>query len=657
MSDEMRDIFAWQMGIPTGAVEPMGIWPDTEYWWGIFYEYYFSPGNYAYSIAQSGADKFVGSLRGWFDDVHKWIVSKWGQLHAWFEGIKEYIRFLWRNLTDAMIDLYVFIGNKVKSIFQVIDNWAGILWTWLVSGIWSIINAITGVLVDLYTKITSTLAEWFETIRATIVKFFEDPFQWVLDLGAEIWGALKYLAAQMWSALIVAANVAAAWIGEKIVAVAPVLVEYFRDLAVWFWELIKGAFFFVKDQIAPAVAEATSGALGWLKDQFTHIMGLAYKELTDQAGNFIPMTPERAPKLAAIMFGSAVGFGALAHGIALGVEAIPNIKYMGVHYLSAFAARMGSFGTIAAATMGVIAAVALRRPMTYYMHSVLRPIQPSAGDLMMMAVKPDITPATFRRGMAYEGYSNFWIDAFQKTMYHEPRYFELSMMAEDESATAKWLYVKARRSGYSEDDSKIFVTSIAKKASRTQRQDYYKQAFNLFKEGYISRATFKTYLENLDMRPEAQEFAIAGADFAYQYDLFRDLVSAHRTAFRRDLITEDELAASLSALGLNPDRVDAIVYIEWAKKTPSAVKKERKEIAKEWAAVQKKYTTLYIEAFRRDLIDEGDLATYLIALGVKEMVARATARYEAIKRVPKPKYEEVGEYVLPPPPEPPLLEE
>lgn len=655
MNDEEREIFAWQLGLPTGEAQPMGIVPTTEYWRGLFFEYYFAPGWYAYSIGQTAIDKFVGAFRQWFDDIHKWIIDRWGQLHAWFNGIEQYIKFLWQNVTDALQDLYKFIGNKVESVFQVIDNWASILWTWLASGIFTVVDALTAVLVDMYTKITDTLAEWLETIRATIAQFFEDPFQWVYDLGLEIYEALEYLGALLWNAAIDAANVAAAWIGEKIVTAAPVFIEYLRDLAIWFWELIKGAFFFVKDEIAPAVAEATSGALGYLKDSFTNLMGLAYRELEQAASSFVPMTPERAPKLAAIMFGSAVGFGALAHGIALGVEAIPNIKYMGVHYLSAFAARMGGFGTIAAATMGVLAAVSLRRPMTYYMMSLLRPTQPAAADLMMMAVKPDISATTFRRGMAYEGYSDFWIDAFQKTMYHEPRYFELSMMAEDESATAAWLFIKARRSGYTEADSKIFVKSIGKKASRTQRMDFYKQAFNLFKEGYIPRETFKGYCEQLEMRPEAQEFAISGANLAYQFDLWKDITSAHRTAFRRDLITEEELSANLTAMGLAPERVDAIVYSEWVKKTPSSTKAARKEIAKEWAAVQKKYTTLYIEAFRRGLIVESDLVTYLIAMDVKEEVAKATARYEAIKKIPKPKGEEIPVGLLPPPPEPPEL--
>ena len=646
--ESVRD---WQMeGQPEIlAGEGKSYWADF-FWWGRSGEWLHS-----YIVEQTGIDPFIGSLKTFFQNMYLWLTQKWNKLQAWFAGLEAFIQFLWQNLNDTIRDFRSWIWVRFEGLINLIWNTFTLLFWELTAALGTFFDKIVAPVREIWVQITETLRDWFEKIQAAIAAFLSDPMQWALDLGASIWESLESLGALIWNAMIDAANVAADWFGERIAVLAPQVIEYLRDVIVWFWDLIRDAFVFVRDQIVPAVAGATSGALGFLKDQFTHLMSLAYKEIEDFVGSFVPMTPEKAPRLAALMFGSAVGMGALAHGIALSVEAIPNIKYMGVHYLSAFAARMGSFGTIAGATMGVMAAVSLRRPFTYYLQSLMRPMQPRSGDLMMMAVKPDIPPEVFKRGMAYEGYSDYWIGRFQATMYHEPRYFELSMMAEDAIASAEWLFTKARRSGYSEKDSKIFVSSIAKKAARTQRQDYYKQAFNLYKEGYIGRERFKTCLTHLEMRPEAMEYAIMGADFAYQYDLFRDLVSAYRTAFRRDLITEDEFSSSLSALGLEAERVDALVYIEWTRKTPSAVKAERKEIAKEWAAVQKEYSRIYIEAFRRGLIEEGQLAIYLIAIGVKEQVARATARYEALKKLPKPKYEEVGEEVLPPPPEPPKL--
>lgn len=637
--------------------DPQPAYYVNPYWDNWFWKMFDLHGGVAMAIESIGIDPFIESFKQFFLDIYNWINAKWDQLWTWLHDISTYIESLWNSLGASAIALYEWIGERLESLMNMINNWGVMLWEWLISDIWAVVDYLIAPLREIWDYLTATLAEWFATIQATIANFFSDPFQWVLDLGAEIWDTVKYLAAQIWDAMIETANAAASWIGEKIAGTIPVLSEYLREILAWFWDWIKDAYVFVKDNIIPAVYEATSGALGYLKDEFTHLMGLAYDEILGYAESFAPMTPERAVSLGAIMFGSAVGFGALAHGIALSVEAIPNLKYMGVHYISAFAARMGGFGAISAATMGVIAAVSLRRPMTYYMQSLLRPMQPMAMDLKIMAVKPDIPMNTFRKQMAYEGYSDYWIDRFEATMFTEPRYFELSMMGEDEGATPDWLYLKARRSGYTEEDAKVFVSSLLKKVTRTQRQDYYKQAFNAYKEGYIDESQFKTHLDDLDMRPEAQELAISAAELAYRTDLQKDLVGAYQTAYRNDLISEEEFTASLSALGLIRERVDTLVYLEWVRKTPSALKAERREIEKEWREVQKNYTSIYIESFRRGLITEEDLATYLIAIGIKEEVARATARYEAIKKVPKVKIPEVLPPAIPPPPSPPVYEE
>ncbi|MBA7687202.1 hypothetical protein ES703_95663 [subsurface metagenome] len=456
--------------------------------------------------------------------------------------------------------------------------------------------------------------------------------------------------------MLEAATLVGGYIGTKLTEFAPVVTEYFRDVAIYVWDAIKAAFIFVVEDLLPAAWESASGAMGWLKDEFTNIIGLAYDEIMEKATALVPITPERSVQIAAGMFGTAVGFGALAHGMALAVEALPNIKYMGVHYLSAFVARMGSFGTISSATMGVIAALAIREPFSYYMKSILRPTQPREMDLQIMAVKPDIDLETFRQGMKYQGYTDFWIDAFERTMYHEPSYFELSMLGEDEAATEEWLFTKARRSGYTEVDATVFVSSMIKKVTRDQRKEYYKQAFNAFKEGFISDTQFKEHLDHLDIRPEAKELATDAANLAYQTDLNKELISTYRTAFRQDLIDDRELEVSLSNLGMTEERVYSIVELEWVKKEPKILKAERKEIETEWRKIQSEHSRLYIESFRRGLITEDELATNLIAVGIENRAAKATARYEAIKLVPKPKPVEILIPVIPSPPSPPVYD-
>lgn len=598
----------------------------------------------------------LSDIRTWFQDIHTWVTYWWKKLAGWFEGVETYIEFLWNNLATYISDLGTTIKDEILGLANFVSN----IYTWVV---WNFVDDVKTFVINFFRPITdawdsvvTTLIDFYNEIRDAIVGFLATPYEWMKNALTDLWDWLGSIAVSIWDSMLEAATLVGGYIGTKLTEFAPVVTEYFRDVAIYVWDAIKAAFIFVVEDLLPAAWESASGAMGWLKDEFTNIIGLAYDEIMEKATALVPITPERSVQIAAGMFGTAVGFGALAHGMALAVEALPNIKYMGAHYMSAFVARMGSFGTISSATMGVIAALAIREPFSYYMKSILRPTQPREMDLQIMAVKPDIDLETFRQGMKYQGYTDFWIDAFERTMYHEPSYFELSMLGEDEAATEEWLFTKARRSGYTEVDATVFVSSMIKKVTRDQRKEYYKQAFNAFKEGFISDTQFKEHLDHLDIRPEAKELATDAANLAYQTDLNKELISTYRTAFRQDLIDDRELEVSLSNLGMTEERVYSIVELEWVKKEPKILKAERKEIETEWRKIQSEHSRLYIESFRRGLITEDELATNLIAVGIENRAAKATARYEAIKLVPKPKPVEILIPVIPSPPSPPVYD-
>ena len=652
----------WQMGerevmpgtdIPALTTEAMG--EVQKYTYPVFVADV-RDGWYVNLVSQEVTYSLLSDIRTWFHDIHSWIWLLWGKMRLYFDDLFIYIETLWNNLATYISDLGTTIKDEILGVANFLSN----IYTWVV---WNLVDDVTTFVINLFKPLTdawdyvvNTLIDFYNEIRDAITGFLATPYEWITTALTDLWDWLGSIAVSIWDSMLEAATLVGGYIGTELTAFAPVVTEYLRDVLVYVWDAIKAAFIFVVEDLLPAAWESATGAIGWLRDEFTNLIGLAYDEIMDKATALLPITPERSVQVAAGMFGAAVGFGTLAHGMALGVEAVPNLKYMGVHYLSAFVARMGSFGTISSATMGVIAALAIREPFSYYMKSLIRPTQPREMDLQIMAVKPDINLETFRQGMKYQGYTDFWIDAFERTMYHEPSYFELSMLGEDEAATEDWLFTKARRSGYSEVDATVFVSSMIKKVTRDQRKEYYKQAFNAFKEGYISDTQFKEHLDHLDIRPEAKELATKAADLAYRTDLNKELISTYRRSFQDDIITEHELDAILSYLGLTEERVDSIIEIEWVKKEPKILKAERKEIETEWRKIQSGYSRLYIETFRRGLITGDQLETNLIAIGIIAKAAKATARHEALKLVPKPKPLEIIIPVIPSPPSPPVYE-
>jgi len=390
------------------------------------------------------------------------------------------------------------------------------------------------------------------------------------------------------------------------------------------WPLLKLVWDKIVEQIGPALKK--------LDDKLTHCAIDIYDKLIKRATAEGHITPEKAPVVALDMYKFAFAAGLAAHASATLLELLHPLKRIGAHQISAMIGDFAAFGRIAAATVGVYATVALGIPMRYNVQAWARPVIPDDRLLQIMAVKPDISIDEFRKYMAYHGYSDYWIDRIQRTMYHEPRYFELKMMSEDHAATEEWLFTKSRRAGFTEEDSRIMVSSYIKSATRTQRMDYYRQAFYLYKEGFIRKEVFDRLLAALELRPEALDFAKKAADLAYMLDYTKDLVTLYRDQYLKDLISEDELRLAYVALGMPLERADLLVRKAVIRKKPKPAQREKPQVEKAATQLRTKYMSLYRELYRKDLIDEQQYLAYLRQLGITDELAEVTVALEQVKK-------------------------
>lgn len=414
------------------------------------------------------------------------------------------------------------------------------------------------------------------------------------------------------------------------------LVPAFEAVLKSIWEWIKKTFSDFWDLIKEYIIPPLKDGLKWLNDQFENLGRKTYDGLAKLMQESGPITPERAPALALKVYGFAFSMGMAAHGVASGVELLHPLKRIGVHHIAAMLGDFAGYGRIAAATMGVMTSVTIAQPMQYAASYLARSKLPDDRLLQIMAVKPDIDIPTFRKGMAYMGYPDYWIDKVQRTMYHEPRYFELKMMSEDHAATGEWLYEKSRRAGFTEKDSEIMVSSYIKSATRTQRMDFYRQAFYLYKEGYIRPDVFGTLLAGLELRPEGTDFAARAADLAYMLDYTKDFVALYTSEFLKDIITEDELRLALVALGMQIERADLLVRKAAIRKRPKPKQPSPKVGEAALTKVQTKHVSLYTTLYRKGLIEEKTFLANLLQLGITTDLAEVTVALEVAKKLKPP---------------------
>jgi len=349
-----------------------------------------------------------------------------------------------------------------------------------------------------------------------------------------------------------------------------------------------------------------------------------------------PITPERAPALGMKLFGAALTFGLAAHAASIGLELVHPLKSLGFGQAVGILGDMASFGPISAATMGVLIYGTVRRPFQYAVNAVTRSQIPDEMTLQIMAVKPDIPMDQFVSTMKYHGYSDYWIDRIKRTMFHEPRYFELKMMSEDEAASEEWLFEKSRRAGFNEADSKIMVSSYIKSATRSQRQDYYKQAFYLYKEGFIDDGDFDAVLDRIEMRPEGKRFAKYAAEYAYRQDVIKDEIKYWTDNYLKDVINATELSLYLTLLGIRSARVLWMVGLAKTRKRNKPSQAESKQLEQVMDQARAKYAQAYVYEYRKGIINLKQLEANLIALGIHPELAEATAALEEARKAELP---------------------
>jgi len=154
-------------------------------------------------------------------------------------------------------------------------------------------------------------------------------------------------------------------------------------------------------------------------------------------------------------------------------------------------------------------------------------------------------------------------------------------------------------------------------------------AVRRYREGYTSDAELLGELQQLGYPPSRSERYQRQAHLDYETDLLADLITAHRTAFGKGLITREQLGSALDELGLRSERIEAILDIEDAKAATKITTKPAKK-RYETAAGKARIAAAKAE-YQSGSISQGELED---ALGAEEMPAElvdATVQLEWAK--------------------------
>lgn len=433
---------------------------------------------------------------------------------------------------------------------------------------------------------------------------------------------------------------------------------YFADAfksalqAMWQWilEQIKALI----DLVVSVVREPLETAWEGLKGQISKTALDLYNELTKAFGGHSPITPAEAPALAVRLYTNALIAGTSAQAIAGVIEIVHPLKNLGVAQLAALVGDFGDFRGLASNVIGPLYRNVLGRLMTYHFQNVHRPMIPDERLLIEFRSKREIDKKQFDEAMGYQGFSPEWTDIIERWQWKDPRMFEIIRLAdvglEQGPAPAAempwlkrfgvtgkrlkdwWLYRKFMRAGYEDVDLDVMVNFIHRREVAFALT-YVRTAIRRnYRWGYLDDKELETWIDRLNLPEQAKEWIFWAGELDREYFYKQDLVAYYKTAFRQDVLDDDELLVSLVSMGLPAREANIIVRTEKVKKTPKPSRQRKKEREKATLDLQKKYVTLYTQQYRKDLITSEQLRHSLLAIDLSPDLAEVTVAIESAKK-------------------------
>lgn len=636
-----------------------------------------------------------------------WLVAKlvgpvrdqiWGSLVAFVQHELDILIAPLREIRDRLYWLLAamqaapsIINNAVNSLR---DHVVGQIAYWLAAiraGADAIRDRIGAELAAARVAVQATLAGWLGAIRAALdglreriaseltsarVLLATTLAGWLNNLRAGVEALRERIASEMAAARALISGTLAAWLGQA-VAILNSIPE--RLAAAWRGLLLM-AIEWLQARFADWTRASQNALFGLLNIGSQVVLGMGEQlakgpppQLNAILGRMTAsleaglagiqgivlgqgqITPELAPAVAVRAFGAASGLGFSAHLLSTAIELVHPLRYVGLHFLSGFLADMGSFSSVSNAIMGVMCREAIGYPMAYNIRARTRPTIPTTGDLQAMRRKHNLWASEFAQGMAYQGYSDFWIQRFEEYLPADPRLLELARIFESSAPSGApgadaiaylerlgittraipdwWIEMKLALAGYNWIDIPQLKGALMHKVSNSSRLRLDAAASVLFRNGYMEEATFRATIARSEATPDALEMKVRAEKLAALGDDIQDLVALYTDQFLKDVLTEAELLLALVNCGVTRHKAEILTARAAIRKMPKPAAPSRAAEEAELKKLQTSYSELYRRQYAADLITADAYYNDLVAVGIAPRLAAVAVEIELTKRV------------------------
>ncbi|MEM4846466.1 MAG: hypothetical protein QW794_01745 [Thermosphaera sp.] len=527
----------------------------------------------------------------------------------------------------AVGNIFNAIRNAFSPIFDPLARFASAFHDFVTRTIPSFFNSVAGFfnrVVEFFTRDVPSFFGWIRDGLNNIAEFLTKRIpEFFTKTVPE---ALSNFAKWLWDNFINAVKTVWGWINEHIV---PPLRSALENI----WNVIQGAVSYLIESVSSlwnrTIELARRGDIVGIILQYLPIMGLS-------------LSIAVAVDLASIkIVGSGFDPQAIRQQVAKFIDALFDPKLF----------------------TSVFTAIAVQKPLEYAVKYQLRTEIPPPSDLLKFYAKNWIDINILREYMARHGFTDYWIDIYEKSVWVEPRFDQVFIAYQrgviPREDYERWLNVlnilRVPRPGMRVADVAIFEESMYRMPSPfviayaadsgvlseedikeilrmelihprfidvTAKALYYRslrdeisQAIRALLDDYADLAVPRTELEaqlrGVGKRPEEIDLLSRVAEARRRRSIRRMFVRTALNSYLNADITEEELTHFLTRAGLDPEAINALLDL-------ARIARDYFYVPKKTADERRTLAAIYLKRYARGLITESELYAKLAELMFSE---------------------------------------
>jgi hypothetical protein len=600
-------------------------------------------------VFQDGFNFVINTVSPYFDWLWKWLQTAFGNLWG---DINSFLQNLWNGLQD--------LGQTVRDKVDSINSWFSNEFIdpfidWLLKFPQNFVGAIETLINSLGTRLENwfthrspgfpgILEAWLDIVRDWISRNITG-VDWrtgnAIDQSRAIWSLIGLGLAGAFSGVL-----------NGIGKLGPMFESIFGRFGGWLWSIGSriGPWFgktfsnlwiwigLYVEQFGPTVAKAImprlvpfigSGAIiamestGALQDLVGRFITPAITGIFAQFEAMGPVAPTGAADMSAGITKLATFTISGLAAMTIGGELLSPIKQLGLGNISAIIYDLINYRTLTAAFMGVLAAIYIKTPLTYYYNRIARPNIPDERGLSELASDYQLTKDEFITYMSYHGYADSWSEKLYEASFRPMTPYMLRSLAEAGLLDMDFLDSELRHAGYREQAIPFIKQMMSNLAGASLAAVSTSTAMTRFQEGFDDEAALRQNLQALGIADKMLDRYVFAAELKYMYDYQVDLKTFYIDAYHRRDIEEPELRQDLVYAGLNSDRIDLVVQAQQLKRLKAAAAAAPPELKIQEETIRTRRT--------KNLITADQEVSQLVSLGLEMPYALAIADQDTVK--------------------------